>query len=192
MDSAFSLSKVALAVLIGCCSPIFAPTFADAPTASAETPAITEPATPYVLTVNAGLISLEAREASLRDVLEELGRKGGFEVFAYIPRDETITLVLREVPVVEAVKQLTAAANTVKEWEMDQGTLKRLIVLPQGMDIVPPPAVAAPSAAAAKEVKTPAESASDSQEPADAEEHQAEREPNAPFEFQFDPAAAIK
>ena len=45
----------------------------------------------FVLTVKDNLISLKAKDASLKEVLEEIGRKMNIEVLALLPEQEKIT-----------------------------------------------------------------------------------------------------
>ena len=60
----------------------------------------------FVLTVKDNLISLKAKDASLKEVLEEIGRKMNIEVLALLPEQEKITTEFETLPLEEAIERL--------------------------------------------------------------------------------------
>ena len=59
----------------------------------------------YVLMVKGSLISLKAKDASLKEILEEIGRRMKIEVVANIPREEKITIELDMMYLGDAIKR---------------------------------------------------------------------------------------
>ena len=60
----------------------------------------------FRLRVTEGYVSLEAQEASVAKVFEEIGRQMGIEVDIHLGSEEKITIQLDRVPVEEALKRL--------------------------------------------------------------------------------------
>ena len=61
----------------------------------------------FVLTVHERLLSLQARDASLKAILAQIGRELAIEVVVHIPADETITVTFDQLPIGEALKKLS-------------------------------------------------------------------------------------
>jgi type II secretory pathway component GspD/PulD (secretin) len=61
----------------------------------------------FVLTVKANLISLKAKDASLKEVLKEMGHRLKIEVVAEIPDAKTITAEFENLSPEEAVNRLS-------------------------------------------------------------------------------------
>src|SRR6266436_5032712 len=61
----------------------------------------------FVLTVKDNLISLKAKDASLKEVLEEIGGKMNIEVIAGIPDTKKITAEFENLSIEEAVNRLS-------------------------------------------------------------------------------------
>src|SRR5262249_32671850 len=60
----------------------------------------------FALTIKDNLISLTAKEASLKGVLEEIGRRMSIEVLALLSEHEKITTEFENAPLEEAIERL--------------------------------------------------------------------------------------
>ena len=87
----------------------------------------------FRLTVNGHLVSLQAQEASLRALLEELGRQMGIEVVARLPREQTLTLAFDRLQIEEALERLRAYANIIYLQESTEAhaPIRRIIAIPR-------------------------------------------------------------
>ena len=135
-------------------------------TATAETMHGTD----FVLTRHGSLYSLHAQQASLREILEGLGRLLASEVVVRIPRDTKISLDFDRLPLTEAIQRLRAYANIVylTDTKQPSGKITRMIIIPrQGGESISqpmPPQGAAPPPTS--------------------------RTQPAPFKFEFDPSTS--
>ena len=122
----------------------------------------------FRLTVDGNLVSLQAQEASLKALLEDLGRQMGIDVVARLPREQTLTLAFDRLHIEEAIERLRVYANIVylKESTEAHAPIRRIIAIPRQ---------------AGEQTGEPARSRS--AEPSDT----AASRP-APFQFTFDPA----
>jgi hypothetical protein len=98
---------------------------------------------PFALTIDNNLISLTARDASIKAILEELGRRMNFTVVATIPAEETITAEFNRLPLKKAVKRLTANYAYVTDSAKDTGRLTKIMIAPGGKGVAR--AVSAPN-----------------------------------------------
>ena len=62
----------------------------------------------FTLRIHEGLISLKAQEASLRAILEEIGRKMRIEVLGDVSEDEKVTTEFAKLPIAEALQRLSS------------------------------------------------------------------------------------
>ena len=122
----------------------------------------------YLLTVDGPLVSLRAQEASLKTLLEDLGRQMGIEVVAHISRAQTLTLAFDRLSVEEALERFRDYANIVyvKDSPEADGKIRRVIAIPQQ--------AGARTGAPARSVR---------EDPPNKESSRL-----APFQFTFDPA----
>lgn len=73
----------------------------------AQNPATAKVKPAFLLTVQDNLISLKATDASLIEVLEEIGRRIKIEVVAPLREQEKVTTEFNQLPLEEAIKKLT-------------------------------------------------------------------------------------
>ena len=138
----------------------------------------------FVLTVHAQRLSLRAREASLTAILAQLGRALGIDVVVQLPADETITVAFDQLPVVEALTQLSPNYAYVVETARGDTRLTKIIVLATGDPTFQrswtPPASPSPEPLGTRESR-----------PA-AQRLRAPAARPAPFTFEFDPSKAMQ
>ena len=84
-----------------------------------------------VLTVQDGVLSLWAQNASLKGLFEAIGRQLRIEVDTRIPADERITLAFEQLSLMEALKQFRPYVNylTLEDGAKAPGTIRTLIVV---------------------------------------------------------------
>ena len=87
----------------------------------------------YVLMVKGSLISLKAKDASLKEILEEIGRRMKLEVVANIPREEKITVELDMMYLGDAIKRFRKNYAYITETEKERGKITKIVVVPKGM-----------------------------------------------------------
>ena len=85
---------------------------------------------PFTLTIEGNLISLTARDASIKAILEELGRRMNIAVVAAIPAEETITTEFNRLPLKEALNKLSENHAYVTDSAKDTGRITKIMVTP--------------------------------------------------------------
>jgi hypothetical protein len=141
--------------------------------AQPSSPDATEPPPAFVLTSQDQQVSLEARDASVKAIMEELGRQLHIEVKVSVGAEKTVQVTFAQLSVEEVLERLKAAADIdyfiayQKDVRTQAEKISRIEIVAKGTG-----AMAQPPAP----VKVvPAEGQ---------EEHPAE----APFGFEFDPS----
>ena len=86
----------------------------------------------FVLTVHEHLLSLYAREASLKAILAQIGHEMAIEIVAHIPADEKITVELDQLPVGEALKKLSSNYTYVVDAARADRRITKIIVVSKG------------------------------------------------------------
>ena len=86
----------------------------------------------YVLMVKEDLVSLKAKDASFKEILEEIGRRMNIEVVANIPKEEKITIEFDMMPLGEAIKRFRTSYAYVAKSEKEKGKITKLVVAPKG------------------------------------------------------------
>ncbi|HEY7492005.1 MAG TPA: hypothetical protein VIH59_12960 [Candidatus Tectomicrobia bacterium] len=114
----------------------------------------------FVLTVQGSLLSLRAQDASLKAILEAIGRELAIGVVAHIPAHEKITVQFDGLSLTDALQRLHANHAYVMEGEK----VVQLMVLPSGKERLRVPASRRPAETGGQAVPQP-----------------------APFRFEFDP-----
>ena len=84
----------------------------------------------FTLTIEGNLISLTARDASIKAILEELGRRMNIAVVAAIPAEETITTEFNRLPLKEALNKLSQNHAYVTDSAKDTGQITKIMVTP--------------------------------------------------------------
>jgi type II secretory pathway component GspD/PulD (secretin) len=119
------------------------------------------PPSNFVLTVQDSLLSLRAQDASLKAILEAIGRELGMGVVAHISAHDKITVQFDQLTLTDALQRL----HTNYAYVMEGQKVVKLIVLPPG-----------PARLRQPESRRPAETSG-----------KATLQP-APFQFEFDPS----
>lgn len=89
---------------------------------------------PFTLTIENNLISLTARAASIKAILEEIGRRMNIAVVAAIPADETLTTEFSRLPLKDALKKLSENHAYVTDSAKDTGRITKIMVTPGGKE----------------------------------------------------------
>jgi len=133
----------------------------------------------FVLTIKDSLISLTAKDASLKEITEEIGRRMKIEVVAAISEEEKITIRFDKLSLEDAVKKLRTSYAYVWNSEKEGGKITKIVLLPEGKGtavstIKEEKRLAKPKTAARKEALS-------------------EKSPRPePFKFEFDPSEFAK
>ena len=85
---------------------------------------------PFVLTIHDNLVSLTARDASIKEVIEEIGRRMNIQVVARLSAEERMTLTLEKLPLAEAIKRFDKYINymVLEEATQEPGRITKIIV----------------------------------------------------------------
>jgi len=86
----------------------------------------------FVLTVEGDRLSLEAQEASLRAILEEIGRKMHLEVLGEVPAQETVTAAFHDLPLEQALHRLSSNFGYQMKSEEGGQAISKIFILPKG------------------------------------------------------------
>jgi hypothetical protein len=138
-------------------------------------------ATPFQLTVQEGLLSLRAQEASLKEILEAIGRQLGIETVVQLPAEARVTTAFDHLSVAEALQTLrqhATIAYVVRGGGDAPGTITQLFASPKGGGTAPAPET------------TQAADPQAHERSADPERRGSEPGPKG-FRFEFDPFQAI-
>jgi hypothetical protein len=92
--------------------------------------------TDFVLTVKDNLLSLKAKDASLKEVLEEIGRRMKVDVVAGIPDTKKITAEFENLSLEEAVSRLSTNYSYVMDSTKGKRKITKIIVLEKGKEAV--------------------------------------------------------
>jgi type II secretory pathway component GspD/PulD (secretin) len=136
----------------------------------------------FVLTVKDNLISLKAKDVSLKEVLEEIGRRMNIEVLALLSEQEKITLDFEKLPLEEAIERLIRNYPHLIVSQEGDRRITRIVALQKSGDPVPSNPVVKDTEA--KKQETPIKLESRMREQA----VRKESPPPEPFRFQFDPS----
>ncbi|RJQ46342.1 MAG: hypothetical protein C4538_07005 [Nitrospiraceae bacterium] len=103
--------------------------FTGTPVLASEEP---ESSTDFDLVIRDGFISLNARDASLKKIAEEIGRRMGIKVDVHIAEDEKITEQFDRLPLEEALKRVSANYAYLLNSEKEKGKIIRIVLLKKG------------------------------------------------------------
>lgn len=118
----------------------------------------------FILTTNDNLLSLRARDASLKEILEAIGRRMKIEVAGNIPEGERITMAFDKLNLEDAIKSLSKNYTFVKESGKEKERTMKITILAEGRS--------------RKELPQPAPEETVEEKPTRPE----------PFKFEFDPS----
>ncbi len=121
-----------------------------------------------VLTIKDEIVSLKAKDASLKEIIEEIGRKMKIEVIANITEEEKVTLKFDRLSIADALEKLTTNYGYVMDSEKKEKKITKIIVLPKGQ-------------------KTASSRTTTKQTRIQEEEKKEVKRPE-PFKFEFDPS----
>jgi hypothetical protein len=121
-------------LLVGLLGPRVAP--AQIFAVEAETNPKGKPATKadFVLTVKDNLISLKAKEALLKEVLGEIGRRMKIDVVGGIPDTKKITAEFENLSIEEAVNRLSTNYSYVMDSTNGERKITKIIVFEKGKE----------------------------------------------------------
>jgi hypothetical protein len=94
----------------------------------------------FALAVHEGVVSLHAQNASLKAIVEAIGRQLAIDVVSRIPDDERITLAFAALPLAEALKRFRPYVNYLVQEDATKasGTIRQLIVISKRLAGGPP------------------------------------------------------
>ena len=85
----------------------------------------------YVLNVKGEQISLKAKDASLKAILEEIGLRMKIEVIANIPREEKITIDLDMIYLEDALKRFKINYAYIAKTNKKKGKITKIVLVPK-------------------------------------------------------------
>ena len=144
----------------------------------------------FVLRVEANRVSLDAQDASLRAILEEIGKKMDLEVLGEIPAKEAITAEFHNLPLERALHRLSSNFGYQMKSEEGGQEIVKIFVLPKGTgtntgsttkDMEPSQEIATPISDPILKAESDKENELDQEKPTRP----------APFKFEFDPSAML-
>ena len=91
----------------------------------------------YILTIKENYISLKAKDASVKEILEDIGRRMKIEVVANIPSEEKITVELDMMYLGDAIKRFRTNYAYITESEEEKGKITKIVVVQKGQGMVP-------------------------------------------------------
>lgn len=139
----------------------------------------------FALTVTDGLLSLKARDASLRAIVKEIGARLNIEVVARVPEEETVTKEFSNLPLEEALKRLSTDYVYLRDAQREEGAITKLFILPKGEPGEPMQSAGQATEPVAKEPLVHAERKAKYRS-ADKDEQRPQ-----PFQFEFDPSQFV-
>ena len=86
----------------------------------------------YELSIKNDMITLNAEEALLKKILEDIGQRMNIEVFARIPAEDKITIRFANLTLEEALKKFKTNYALVTDSKDKNGSVKRIVVVPEG------------------------------------------------------------
>ena len=86
----------------------------------------------YELSIKNNRITLNAEDAFLKKILEDIGQRMNIEVFARIPAEDKITIQLTNLPLEEALKKFKTNYAYITDSKEKQGNITRIVVVPEG------------------------------------------------------------
>jgi hypothetical protein len=95
--------------------------------------------TPLLLTVHEGMLSLRAQDASLKEIIEEIGRQLSIETAANISSEKCVTMAFEHLSIAEVIKVLRNYV-TIISLERNSGgegvQITKILAFPKETDIV--------------------------------------------------------
>ena len=91
--------------------------------------------TPFHVTMHEGMLSLQAQDASLKEIIQALGQQLGLETMVQIPDEARVTMAFDHLPIAEALQALrqhAIIAYVVQDGGDVPGTITKLFASPKG------------------------------------------------------------
>lgn len=124
----------------------------------------------FELTVKDDLITLSANDASLKEIVEEIGEKMNIKAVANIHAEEKISVEFERLSLTKALEKLSSNYGYIMNTEKDKKKIARIFVLPKGKNTAKGKLSKPEPEGTVKEKKTQLE----------------------PFKFEFDPSEFVK
>ncbi len=86
----------------------------------------------YSISLEEGRVTIRAEEAGLEEILRELARRGGFELFIYRPLEKRVTVDIRGRPIEEALRKLLPGHGFVFRRSPGGGAVLRAVAVLEG------------------------------------------------------------
>jgi type II secretory pathway component GspD/PulD (secretin) len=86
----------------------------------------------YELSIKNNLITLNAKDAALKKILEDIGQRMNIEVFARIPAGDKITIQFANLTLEEALKKFKTNYAYLTDSKEKQGNITHVVVVPKG------------------------------------------------------------
>jgi type II secretory pathway component GspD/PulD (secretin) len=86
----------------------------------------------YELSIKNNLITLNAKDAALKKILEDIGQRMNIEVFARIPAGDKITIQFANLTLEEALKKFKANYAYLTDSKENHGNITHVVVVPEG------------------------------------------------------------
>lgn len=86
----------------------------------------------FELTVKDDLISLSAKDASLKEIIEELGSSMKIDVIGNIPEGEKISVKFDRLSLKDALEKLSSNYGYVIDSGKEENKIAKMIILPKG------------------------------------------------------------
>ncbi len=149
----------------------------------------------FDLTIKDDLISLSAKDVSLKEIIEELGSSMKIDVIGNIPEEEKISVGFDKLSLKEALEKLSSnygylmdSEKGEKEDHSNKLQITKIIILPKGKET-------SPSSLKTKQVAIQETKISETQEEKESEIKERESKETKrpePFKFEFDPTEFMK
>ncbi len=91
----------------------------------------------FELTLKDDLVSLSAKDASLREIMEEIGNSMKIDVIGNIPEEEKISVEFDRLSLKDALEKLSARYGYVMDTEKGEKKITKIIILPKGKETSP-------------------------------------------------------
>ncbi len=91
----------------------------------------------FDLSIKGGNISLSAKDASLKEILNEIGQRIKVEVVGNIPEGEKVSVEFDKLSIVEVLEKLVINYGYITESEGGEKKITKIIVLPRGKETMP-------------------------------------------------------
>ena len=86
----------------------------------------------FELTVKDGLISLNAKDASLKEIIGVIGTRMKIDVIGNIPNEEKISAKFERLSLKNALEKLSPSYGYVTDAEKEEDNIANIIVIPKG------------------------------------------------------------